>query len=346
MTTTLENDTLSNEIINSISKKCKKTCEKKLLEIERLNSIYETYFRIYTNIPSNYVSRAGHPINHPIDIFPDYEWRYDATRTLLKLTLNQHEEAITNLLVGSYSSAVGAIKPIFDLLVMTLASLTDLSNLFGSDRVGQYCPGRFDLVLEYYQKAQEKAVMTKEELKNFRSSLSKEQNVNDPIITDADYFNTDLEINAEKFIHNFNKLIWESIKITSVSDNRKILGKNALLELNCLLRDFAPLFPDKLIAPLFPDKLNKKQQKSSDFDDGGFQRAYSIIISASDVILVLFLILIEVDIYHTDKKWRKDFRNQTSSLFKDKKVFDESFMSITSLLKSKTWKNSSYSFTI
>jgi len=310
-----------------IQKTSKQIYEKKKNEFEILRLCYTTFtYLTDRKIPTLYSTRDGHEIEN----VPGANLSsYDASRHVLSWAIQEFSELYYNLLTGTFHSAVRSSRVLYRWIIRIVSALTDLSIITGK-KEDRYTPGCFFAFIEIYKNSLMRKNITKFESKSFLKQIDLDKKTGRIDVHDEMLLKTDIDFDIDFFINQFNSLIYESIELKKPETDEILTGKTALKFLNSLLDDYP-----------YNDLNYFEKNQSEDYHqqlEKDFDKSFSIIIIVLDIIITLILILIDFDVYHGNKEWRLEWRNDI------KKITDlgfnaEQFRSLNALFNSRIWNS-------
>lgn len=312
--------------ISAINKISSHIYTKKKKEFEILIVCKTLLSTLYGSLPNVYTTKDGHEIE---DVGFSNPSKHDASRHILSLVIGEYHELFNNLMIGSFNSAVRSIKEAYEWVIRIVCALTDLS-VITSKKSDLYTPGCFFAFMEIYKHSQMRDNVSKFESQSFLKIIDQEKQIGSIDEHDELLLKTELDLNVRNFINKFNSLIYENIELNKIETKETITGKNALLYLISKLENYPYNNPEKI--------LKKHHDMPSDFDEDAFDNAFSLIIVTTDVILSLMLIMMDFDVFHGNKEWKKRRREEIQKLFIHKIDLNQ-FPSINALFKGETWNS-------
>lgn len=289
---------------------------------------------IFDNLPRLYYTRAGCEIE---EFDTEYHSDHDAVRNIGALIISKYNELMIDLSVGSYNSAVGCTRSIFEWLLRTIAVVSDRSILttLPSDKNKPTC---FAGLMKMIQYGRWKKIMTEDDKKRIQDFLkhTSKTKISNPEVNEF----TDLYIGTVRsriphgigeIPNKLNDLILKNIVIQNPFRKELLHGKEALYVYYDIVsehihKDIENLYTEPGGRTIFIDL--------KEFDD-----AYSQIILMSDLILYFYLILIDLDVFHSNRDENIRWRKKAKKILKSFRLSSKQFASTNSLLVSPEWNS-------
>jgi len=145
-------------------------------------------------------------------------------------------------------------------------------------------------------------------------------------------FAYDIDHGIKSAIKRLDKRISDTITVNHPEFTHRVSGEKDLLLLYSLLSGYVHLDTRKLSA-LEPNGMTPFYDKQS------FVSAMGAITASLDVILTLYVLLIDYDVYHCDTKWKEQWRKKTKHFLYDYVSHEDRFTSTKSLLDGHRWNS-------
>lgn len=311
---------------------------KKANELYRITRITLLVNWILENvIPMFYITRSGCDVEE----FPMQEHdEHDSARYIGALLIAEYNELIVNMYAGSYNSAIRCTRSVFEWLIKCVAAVSDASIISGvkSDRNKAYC---FEGLNKAIDISKNKERFSRADKQEYKKDMKMMQDIIENKLKDFPRTKLRLQRMASTRVRDgigdiprqLNEMITQNISVKVEDGSTLCSGAIALYEVYDRLSQNVHMSQEELFG-LRPGGISRF------FDEEGFDETYETIMLASDVILYLLIILIDLDVFYWDKSSKVEWRKEMKKLFEQSYLYDGSHFSITKyLLDGKIWRS-------
>jgi hypothetical protein len=257
---------------------------------------------------------------------------HDSARNLCSLFVYDYNQILISLCTGCYDSAIICSRSIFEWSIRTISAVSDLSILTNkeSDKHKAVC---FEVLLKLMDVSNHNKKLSRNDKKTINHELKslKEKE-------DAEFFNfidTLVKIKLSFGLGDLPKKLSSSIlKYFKIeTHNKKINGAKALYYVYEILSKYTHKDVSQIIKS-HPEGLTEF------FNRKEFEEIYNIIILILDIQLCLLLLVIDIDVYSSNKKARKKWRSEVKKIFEDANLWSKSTFKCTMhLINSQVWNS-------
>lgn len=303
--------------------------EKKINELEIINKIIILINFVFDNLPLVYVTRSGCEVEEfPFEIHSGH----DSSRIIGSLLITELNELLVNLCVGSYYSAIRNNRSLIEWLVRTIAAVSDRSLLTSEKENNQNKAVCFEGLEVLLERAELLAKAPKHLRKEFKKSfeLYKKNPNHDKKI--AEILGAEIPPGIGNIPNGLNPKILQHLKIQNPENNQTIQNSEVIYCIYTILSKYVHNHMrriDELEPGGNTQFLNLKQ----------FDEVFPIIITSLDVIIYLYFMLIDIDIFHCNLDWKKQWRVNVKEFFDQAKFDQKYFLATNSLLNSQDWNS-------
>ncbi len=295
-------------------------------------------------LPQRYISLGGCLVKDNSFMEPEKPDPCDATRNIGNLIVRQHNQMVSSLSVGCYEGAFNCLRCLIEWEIKTLSAITDLSILSNELR-HKNNPCCFSAFCRLMETSDRNRLLTRKK-KNEIRRLSKEfankiEESNDLELRKILSFVSLESVSVRDGIGDYPKKLNPNIlKYIKYKHGKKIFsGSEAVYKIYELLSintHFSLSKFNKIDVDGCVDFYDKKE----------FMQNYNHIVKVIDAVLYLFIMIIDIDVFHRENKWRANWRQKVDKTFQEaKKEFENSknrkylkdFISVNALLSSKEW---------
>lgn len=301
--------------------------KKKGNEIFSIKRILILLNHVFEYLPSVFVTRSGCEVE---DFFMTGHSEHDSARNIGALMITEYNELLVNLCIGNYNSAIRNIRSLIEWLLRTTAAVSDRSILTKPKNKNKNKAICFAGLKKMMFHSDAKQRMDKQERKKIRNELknySLEPYADNKIIS---LLNSEIKPGIGNIPSLLNDKIQKNLVIIVPNENKTYRGSKAIYFIYDVLSQYIHNSLDR-IDDLEPGGLTKF------FDSEQFDNIYSIIMRASDIVLFFYIILLDIDVFHTDLEWKQRWRYEIKKIFTDTKLPQQYFSSTRSLLRSTEW---------
>lgn len=286
---------------------------------------------VIDNLPMVYVTRSGCYVEE--HVFAEHS-RHDTSRIVGSLLVTEFNELLINLVTGSYNSSLRTMRSMIEWLVRTLAATSDRSMLtyLPNDKNCAVCfAGLIEMMeaKDFHKNLQEENNYSNDEMKTLKQLVTKNEAISEHVGYIARFLNTKIPIGVGVLPKKLNDTIKKKIKVKDHESKEIIIGSDAIYAIYHLLS--MPIH--NTLEKIY--EMNPGGE-SNFLDLDKFDDTFKIILSASDLILSLYVILIDIDVFH-EREHKIQWRKFVFETFRDSKFGKHVFFGCESLLKSKFW---------
>jgi hypothetical protein len=300
---------------------------KKRAELDEIHTLPDIFNWLLSTLPNLYYTRCG----CEIEDFPDaYPSEHDAVRNIGSLVTGEYNELLLNLYTGSYNSAIRCSRAVLEWLLRSVAAVSDLSILTNvpEDKNKAACFYGLQELTEWskWKRTGRTAFnSTKHDLKDLAEKLADYPEIQ---LIMKRKLHVDIRDGIGNIPDRLNESILKYLQTTNSEDGKVLYGKDALRHTYDVLSKHVHVDAEKIDADPHGTQF---------FDEEKFEETFSTIIRASDINLYLFLLLMDIDVFHSNKDWKYRWRQKTLEILEPKLVPIEKLPSTSSLLKSSEW---------
>lgn len=314
--------------------------KKKSDELYRITRMILMVNWLLENLPQVYLTRSGCEVEeHPMQAHSDH----DGVRNIGALIISEYNELLVSLYTGSYNSAIRCTRAILEWLVKYIAAVSDANIIsrLESDKNKAFCFEGLNRAIDI-SKIKENLQRSgsdeyRQKMKFLKAKIKSVYGGNTSL-----FLQRLPTIKVPDGVGNIPARLPDSITshLAIVNAGKKYQGKAVLYEIYNILSTNIHMGQNELFS-LQPGGT------AHFFDQDRFQETYNTIMQASDTILYLFILLIDIDVFTWYEESRINWRRFMKGTFEASKIItEEYFQSTKALLNSDTWNSDSASMFI
>lgn len=296
-------------------------------EIFSIKRIIILLNHVFEQLPQVYVTRSGCEVEEfPMQLHSEH----DSARNIGALMITEYNELLVNLCIGSYNSAVRNIRSLIEWLVRTVAAVSDRSILTKPKNKNKNKAVCFAGLKKMMLSSRSKERMDKQYRKKLRNELknySLEPQTNQNILS---ILNSEIKPGVGSIPSQLNEIIKKNLIINDPLEDKSVRDSEVIYLIYDILSQYIHNSIDRFYD-LEPGGATKF------FDSEQFDIVYSIIMTASDIVLYFYFILLDIDVFHSNQEWKQSWRYEIKKIFTDTKMDQKYFSSTKSLLHSTEW---------
>lgn len=293
------------------------------VEFETLHTFARIFNVLFDHLPRLYSTRSE---QYSIEEFDDEPHSlHDAVRQIGSLIVKEVNELTSTLVIGAYDSSVRTVRSLFE---WNVGALDVIMNSTNPNSPSKYPPDFYSLFISCY---------IKEITRGINDTKQKEQLVRNKIrenVLPKDSLNCIDYAVGGGVTNQIRRLDAKILAIINFQIDNPSPNTNKLLDLYSLLSQYIHM-NTKNILEIMPRGFTSFYNKDE------FDSSYKIITISLDVILALYIILIDCDVYHCDVPWKKNWRNKTKIMLESTISQNDAFLTTRTLLSSETWNSMS-----
>ena len=280
-----------------------------------------TFNELFYNLPRLYCTRSDQYQIEEFDGEPHS--LHDAVRQIGSLIIKETNELSSTMVIGAYDSSMRTVRSLFEWIIRALEVITNSTK---PNRQKEYPDDFYSLFITHYIAQITHGTKDKAQKEKIIKQKIQERVLPEDSIHFIDY---KIDWGVTKQIQRLDDKI---LAVISVENNNAASGKNKLLEIYALLSQHVHMNTANILD-IMP------RGYASFYNKDEFNLLFKRIIITLDVILALYIILIDCDVYHCDVQWKKRWRNKTKETLENIILQNDVFLTTKALLSSKTWNS-------